>query len=117
MIFRLAELYLISAEAAAHLGRGNDALADINTVRARAGLGGSTADPSSQTAVLNAVMHERQVELFCEWGHRWFDLRRTGTAVTVLSAERTGFQAHDTLYPLPQSQLQLDQLLKQNPGY
>ncbi len=117
MIFRLAELYLIRAEAAAHLGRGSDALADINTVRARAGLGGSTADPSSQTALLNAVMHERQVELFCEWGHRWYDLRRTGEAVTVLGAERTGFQAKDTLYPLPQSQLQLDNLLKQNPGY
>ena len=117
MIFRLGELYLIRAEAAAHLGHGTDALADVNTVRARAGLGASTADPSDQAAVLNAIMHERQVELFTEWGNRWFDLKRTGTATAVLSAEKTSFTAADTLYPVPNDQRQLNPVLKQNPGY
>jgi hypothetical protein len=117
MIFRLAEQYLIRAEAAAHLGKGSDALADVNIVRARAGLGASTADPASQSEVLNAIMHERQVELFTEWGNRWFDLKRTGMADAVLGTEKTGWQPYAALYPVPHAQVLLDGLLSQNPGY
>ena len=117
MILRLAEQYLIRAEASAELGNGVAALADVNTVRARAGLAASTADPSSQPAVLNAVMHERQVELFTEWGSRWYDLKRTGLAATVLSTEKTGWNINAALYPVPLLQLQDDVNLKQNPGY
>ena len=115
MVLRLAEQYLIRAEAAAHLNNLTQALADINTIRTRAGLGASTA--TSQTAILNAVMHERQVELFCEWGNRWFDLKRTGTAAAVLGAEKTGFTPNAALYPVPQSQILLNNSLTQNPGY
>lgn len=117
MILRLAEMYLIRAEAAAHLNNLTQALADVDIIRARAGLTASTANPASQAAVLDAVMHERQVELFCEWGNRWYDLKRTGTAAEVLGAEKTGFSANAALYPIPQSQILLDNLLKQNPGY
>jgi hypothetical protein len=117
MIFRLGELYLIRAEAAAQLGHTTDALSDLNTVRARAGLSASTADPSSQSDVLSAIQHERQVELFCEWGNRWFDLKRMGRAGTVLGAEKTGWTDDAALYPLPQAELQMDVQLKQNPGY
>lgn len=117
MIFRLGEMYLIRAEAAAHLNNFGQALADVDTIRARAGLAASTANPASQPAVLNAIMHERQVELFCEWGNRWYDLKRTGMAATVLGAEKTGYTANAALYPLPQAQRQLNTLLTQNPGY
>jgi hypothetical protein len=117
MILRLGELYLIRAEAAAHLSNLTQALADINTIRQRAGLSPNPADAASQTTVLNAVMRERRVELFCEWGNRWFDLKRTGTAATVLGSEKTGYTANAALYPLPQTQIQLDNLLTQNPGY
>jgi hypothetical protein len=120
MVFRLAEMYLIRAEAAAHLasaGNLSQALADVNIIRQRAGLLPSTADVTSQTAVLNAVMKERQTELFCEWGNRWFDLKRTGKAVAVLGAEKTGFNANAALYPVPQTQIQLNNSLIQNPGY
>lgn len=117
MILRLAEQYLIRAEASAELGNNAAALADIDIVRARAGLAASTADPASQSAVLNAIMHERQVELFTEWGNRWYDLKRTGMAATVLSAEKTGWNANAALYPVPLLQLQDDVNLKQNPGY
>jgi predicted Zn-dependent protease with MMP-like domain len=115
MVLRLGEIYLIRAEAAAHLNNLPQALADINIIRARAGLATSTA--VSQTDVLNAIIRERRVELFCEWGNRWYDLKRTGTAVTVLGAEKTGFSANAALYPIPQAQIQLDNLLIQNPGY
>ena len=117
MLLRLAEQYLIRAEASAELGNGAAALADLNIVRSRAGLPASTADASSQSAVLNAVMHERQVELFTEWGHRWYDLKRTGQAGTVLSAEKTGWTADAALYPIPMGQLQSNINLKQNHGY
>jgi len=117
MILRLAEQYLIRAEASAELGNGAAALADLNIVRARAGLAASTASAGSQAAVLNAVMHERQVELFTEWGHRWYDLKRTGQAGAVLGAEKTGWTADAALYPIPKSQLQSNIYLKQNPGY
>jgi hypothetical protein len=117
MVFRLAEMYLIRAEAAAHLGNLNQALADVNTIRLRAGLLASTANATSQTAVLAAVMKERQTELFCEWANRWYDLKRTGAAAAVLGTEKTGYTPNAALYPVPQPQIQLNNLLKQNPGY
>jgi len=115
MVLRLAELYLIRAEAAAHLNNLTQALADVNSIRTRAGLAPSTA--STETGVLNAIMQERRIELFCEWGNRWYDLKRTGTAAQVLGAEKTGFNANSALYPIPQSQILLNNQLKQNPGY
>jgi len=115
MILRLGELYLIRAEAAAHLGNLTVALADLDLIRSRAGLTASTAVTVDE--VMTAVIHERQTELFTEWGNRWYDLKRTGTAGTVLSAEKSGWQPRDTLYPLPRAQLQINNLLQQNPGY
>jgi len=115
MVFRLAELYLIHAEAAAHLGKTTEALADLNQVRQRAGLAASTAATAND--LLTAIMHERQVELFTEWGSRWFDLKRTGTADAVLGAVKTGWQPYKTLYPIPRAQRQFNSALTQNPGY
>jgi starch-binding outer membrane protein, SusD/RagB family len=115
MIFRLGEQYLIHAEAAAELGNLGTAISDLNTVRARAGLGATTA--ATQADLLTAIIHERQVELFTEWGNRWLDLNRTGTAGTVLNAEKGGFQPYMALYPVPFSQIEVNSLLGQNPGY
>ncbi|TKC64067.1 RagB/SusD family nutrient uptake outer membrane protein [Pedobacter hiemivivus] len=120
MVLRLAEMYLIRAEAAAHLGGAinlGKALVDVNTIRLRAGLLGSTADVTSQTAVLNAIMQERRTELFCEWANRWYDLKRTGTAAAVLGAVKTGYIPDAALYPVPQAQRDLNNQLSQNLGY
>jgi hypothetical protein len=119
MIFRLTEVYLIRAEAAVRMPNPNlsSAIADVNIIRNRAGLANSTADITSQTAVLAAVLHERQTEMCFEWGSRWFDLKRTGNAGTVLTAEKSGWQPNAALYPIPQAQRQLNSLLTQNPGY
>lgn len=121
MVFRLAEVLLIRAEAAAHLNNLSQALTDVNTIRTRAGLLGSTADITSQEAVLNAVMHERQIELCFEWGNRWFDLKRNVTAATsaatVLGAKKTGYNPNAALYPIPEAQRLLNNSLTQNPGY
>lgn len=117
MVLRLAEQYLIRAEAYAHLGREGEALADINMVRSRAGLEPSKA--SGQQALLAAVAQERRVELFAEWGHRWFDLKRTGKASEVLGAitEKQPWDDRQLLYPIPPMEIRNDPYLDQNPGY
>jgi len=126
MVLRLAEQYLIRAEAEANVGDMVDATKDLNTIRARAGLGQSptlTASSSLEQAD-SAILHERQVELFTEWGNRWFDLIRTGTANAVLGTPGNVCQAKggvwnstSELFPIPQSEILLDPNLIQNPGY
>jgi hypothetical protein len=119
MLSRLGEQYLIRAEARAQQNNPSDAISDLNVIRNRAGLPNVTNN--NQTAVLNAIMHERQVELFCELGNRWYDLKRTGTANTVMPAICTVkggvWSTNWQLYPVPYSELQRNPFLVQNTGY
>jgi starch-binding outer membrane protein, SusD/RagB family len=115
MVLRLAEMYLVRAEARAEQGNTAGAEADLNVVRQRAGL--APTDATDVAGLLTAIMHERQVELFAEWGHRWLDLRRTGQVMAVLGAEKPGWLATDTLYPIPANELIENPQLVQNPGY
>lgn len=118
-VLRLAEQYLIRAEARAQQGKLDLAIADLDVIRARAELPliADTNSGISQSDLLDAIMQERRVELFTEWGHRWFDLKRTGKAVTVLGTIKTGFTANDLLYPIPESELNKNPFLEQNTGY
>lgn len=111
---RLAEQYLIRAEANARLNNLTDAIADINAIRTRAGLGNTTA--VTQAEVLLAIEQERRVELCFEYGHRWLDLKRTNRADAVLKT-KTGWNATDTLYPVPNSERLNNINLSQNTGY
>lgn len=113
IVLRLPEQYLIRAEARAHLNDVSGARSDLDSVRRRAGLGDTqAADPS---ALLLAIEQERRVELFTEGCHRWFDLKRTGRAITVLGG---GIEENDLLYPVPQSEfLRNPKLGEQNAGY
>ena len=123
VMFRLAEQYLIRAEARAQLNElsgSSGAIGDLNTVRTRAGLTPATA--TTQTDVLNAVQKERRVELFCEEGHRFLDLRRTGTLdalMTILVPLKGGAAWVSTMayWPIPVTDIQNDPSLKQTPGY
>ncbi|UKJ06762.1 RagB/SusD family nutrient uptake outer membrane protein [Solitalea lacus] len=116
MLFRLSEQYLILAEALAHQGKLTDALVYLNQVRTRAGL--PTINPETQESLLNAIMQERRIELFCERGNRWFDLKRSGTANTVLGGMKSAkWQPEDALYPVALSELNTNSTLVQNPGY
>lgn len=116
VVLRLAEQYLIRAEARAHIGDLDGATEDINTIRVRAGLlpldRGLVAD-----VLLSRIAGENRIEFFGEWGHRWLDLKRTGTADEVLSRLKPGWKATDVLYPIPYSQLLLNPALVQNKGY
>ncbi len=112
---RLAEQYLIRAEARAEQGNTDGAAADINVIRNRAGLGNTTA--ATQADLLLAVEQERRIELFCELGHRWYDLKRTNRADAVLSVEKTGWKSTAALYPIPSLEISNDANLTQNTGY
>lgn len=112
---RLAEQYLIRAEARAQQSNTGGAASDINVIRNRAGLANTKA--TSQADLLLAIEQERRIELFSEVGHRWFDLNRTNRASAVLGAEKGGWTATAALYPIPQSEISNDPNLTQNPGY
>ncbi|OFY44599.1 MAG: hypothetical protein A2X18_03215 [Bacteroidetes bacterium GWF2_40_14] len=126
MVFRLAEQYLIRAEARIQQsGKIADGIADLNILRARARATVTAEVPNplpalsatlSKEAALAAVEQERRIELFTEWGHRWFDLKRTGRVNAVLSALKPSWTSMAALYPLPQDQL-LNSNMEQNPGY
>jgi hypothetical protein len=123
MVLRLAEQFLIRAEARAQQGNllgSSGSISDLNAVRARAGLGGY-AGSQDKASVLAAILHERQVELFTEWGHRWFDLIRTSNINTVMDSvapvKKASWQTTDVLYPIGQSQIAVDPNLSQNSGY
>jgi len=121
MVFRLAEQFLIRAEARAQQNNIGGAQEDLNTIRIRAGLPDTKA--ADKTAVLAAVLNERQVELFTEWGHRWLDLKRTGNVdaimnvVTPLKANGSQWQSYQQLYPVLYSDILKNPNLSQNKGY
>ena len=121
MVFRLAELYLIRAEARVQQNNIGDAQHDLNTIRIRAGLPDTKAN--DKASLLTAVLNERQVEFFTEWGHRWLDLKRTGNVdavmkeVTPLKANGRPWQSYQQLYPVLYSDIQMNPHLNQNTGY
>lgn len=116
VVLRLAEQYLIRAEARAQQNNVVGAQADLNTVRSRAGLANTIAN--DKAALLQAIENERQVELCFEWGHRWFDLKRTNRTSAVLGALKApNWQSTDELYAVPQAELINNPNLTQNPGY
>lgn len=122
MVLRLAEQYLIRAEAEANIGGSNInvAIADLNIIRNRAGLN-PYIGATDKASVLTAILHERQVELFTELGHRWLDLKRTNSVDNIMTTAATqkngSWTTTQKLYPIPQADRIADQNLSQNPGY
>jgi hypothetical protein len=117
---RYAEVLLWEAEANTMLGRISEAEQPLEEVRARARA--QASDPVNtlpsisglnQTAMLEVVRHERRVELGFEM-HRFFDLVRWGIAQDVLSGFQT--QKHE-VFPIPQTERDLNPRLTQNQGY
>jgi hypothetical protein len=113
-IIRVAELYLIRAEALNELGRTSEALADLNAVRQRAGAAQKSG--LSQAALRQAIFDERQIELFAEMKRRT-DMIRQGTFTDPQWERPSGLPAYKVLFPIPQTQIDSNTLLTQNPGY
>lgn len=117
MVLRLAEQYLIRAEARAKQSNLSGAVSDLNVIRQRAGLA-PLLNTTSQSQILAAIEQENRVEFFSEWGHRWLDLIRWGRADVVLAPVKgTNWQTTDKLYPIPIDDILRDHNLSQNPGY
>ncbi|TYP92768.1 Starch-binding associating with outer membrane [Fodinibius salinus] len=137
-VFRLSEMYLIRAEARAGKSSPdlNGAAQDIQTIRAERSLSNSAPLPSyaNQQQAFADILTERRKELAFE-GHRWFDLRRMGpTANAEIDRDETvtGIrgcsnysacdgpvpgQSHKYVLPIPQSELNANPNIQQNPGY
>jgi starch-binding outer membrane protein, SusD/RagB family len=112
VVLRLAEMYLIRAEANARLNADPAVVrADINEVRNRAGLPDLPTTVDTQQELFDAILQERRVELAFE-GLRFFDLRRLGVATTVLQIPATRL-----LWPIPQAERDVNTALDQNDGY
>lgn len=105
IISRIAEMYLISAEA-----QGMQAgLSRLNELRNYRGL--ASVNPTSEKDFITAILNERRIELLAE-NHMYHDLVRTGRATTDL-----GILPYQTLLPIPGKELLLNSNLVPNPGY
>ena len=127
-IYRYADALLLLSEAQIEQGKTGPALAGLNAVRVRAGLAASTE--ANQANLRTIIQHERRVELALE-NHRWHDLVRTGTAISVMTAygiKAKGWYTNllpnaftittdKLLFPIPQSEREINPELTQNPGY
>ncbi len=138
IVMRLAEQYLIRAEANIRSGNIAQGIADLNILRNRARAAVSLAIPDplpalsssmTSTDALKAVEYERQVEMFTEMGDRWLTLKRmkgfTNPAISradeimpaITAAKGGTWNTNWQLYPLPASEIINDVSLVQNPGY
>lgn len=115
-VIRLAEVMLIKAEAHARQDELAAAVDAYNPVRERAGLDPHElgVDVTTQQQVLDAIFHERRIELALE-GDRWADLVRTGRAAAELGLAND--ELYQLLYPIPQSERAVALGLTQNDGY
>ena len=130
-VYRYADALLLLAEAMNLQGKPAEALIPLNKVRERA-FGNATHNitATDQAALTDIIAHERRVELAFE-NHRWHDLVRTGKAVDVMNAfgvkqkQLYGYlpaasyevDKNKLLYPIPQSERELNVDLTQNDGY
>lgn len=115
-VLRLAEQYLIRAEARARIGVDlSGARADMNVIRARANATESTT--TTQSELIDEILLEHRKEFFCEQGYRWYNLKRTGQADVILPALKPAYRPAAKLLPLPFSATDANPNLEQNPDY
>ncbi len=116
IVLRLAEQFLIRAEARAMQHKLTESEADLNIIRLRAGL--SAINGLSQDALLDSIQTERKYELMFETGDRWINLKRTQTIDGVMTPIKgSNWNETDHLFPIPQTERLRNPNLSQNPGY
>lgn len=123
---RLAEQYLIRAEARIQLGRTDEGISDLNLLRKRSRALPTVLVPDplpafpnglSKTSALTAVLKEEQIEFFAEWGHRFLSLKHSGLLNERLTDFKSTWLPRSVVLPIPQNELIYDLSLKQNQGY
>ncbi|MBD5281153.1 MAG: RagB/SusD family nutrient uptake outer membrane protein [Bacteroides sp.] len=119
VVYRYAGVLLMQAEALNELGMTSSAAAPLNQVRKRAGLA-NVSGSISKDAMRETIIHERRMELAFE-GHRWFDMIRINGgsyAVDFLkSIGKNNVTVERLLFPIPQTEMDANPLMQQNPGY
>ena len=118
VLTRLADIILLKAEAHAQLQQPTEALELLNRIRRRAGL--SVMDEASANNLygnlVNAILHERSIEL-CFEGHRWFDLVRTGKAISTMKPINGLADERNLVWPIHESAVLRNPNLNQNEFY
>ena len=112
-VLRYADVMLLYAEVLNEEGYiaadDSEAFQYLNAVRERSGLDPyTTAELVNQVTFRDAVYRERRLELALEF-HRWYDLKRTGTAISTFAALGVDIQACKLIYPIPQDELDVVQ--------
>jgi len=124
-VMRLAEVYLIRAECRARLGELSGAISDVDQIRSRAGLPlvKNTNPNIGQEDLVALILKEKRIEFFTEWGHRWFDLKRTGKVdevmekVTPKKSNGGSWKSYQQYYPVKSYEIQSNPNLTQTVGY
>ena len=114
-VIRYADVLLMLAEALNENGKTTEAIPYVNMIRKRAGLPEYTT--LTQVEARTKIYDERRFELGME-GVRWFDLVRTGRALTVMAP--FGIKPYMAVFPIPLIEVQIinnPSVLPQNPGY
>lgn len=119
VVYRYADVLLMQAEALNELNEGRLAVVPLNEVRDRAGLDAIPAS-TPQDQLREIIMHERRMELAFE-GHRWFDMIRIDGGQYALdflhSIGKSGASLNRLLFPIPQTEMDSNSAITQNPGY
>jgi len=118
VLTRVADVVLLKAEAHANLNQTVEAFALLNRIRLRAGLPALDQNKANIQfgSLLTGILHERSVEL-CFEGHRWFDLVRTGTAISTMKPINGLSDNRNLLWPIHEGELLKNPNLKQNEFY
>jgi hypothetical protein len=122
VLIRLADIMLLRAEALNKLGgtaNKTEALSLLNTIRKRAGIPEFASEAEAITKygdLENAILHERSVEL-CFEGHRWFDLVRTGKAISTMKPVNGLTDERNLVWPILQLNMDKNPNLVQNEFY
>ena len=119
MLFRLAEMYLIKAEAACRMG---DAATGAETLRAFKASRYKTAQtvPAGADELLKEILLERKREFYLENDMLWLDMKRTGERVErTVNGQKYVLEPNDFRYsfPIPQAELEKNKNVQQNPGW
>lgn len=122
VVLRLAEQYLIRAESRAQQNDLEGGIHDLNIIRKRAGLSLlNLPETGAKENLLKHIFHERRIEFFGEWGHRWLDLKRSGlineTMSDVSVIKGSIWNGSDALWPIPLQEIERNRNLTQNNGY